>query len=189
MTAFTLAVPEVAVRLDPDIDNLEVIQARFGTDAEVSKRLSVALGRVRSFAASGGTPDRRSWAVVTYPASGQVDAAITLDAYATTQGWEEYEVAAIAAQPSEVEIIERSVDRADLPAGTAVVIHELLLPPASADVTAPATERTSIAIFPPVGGIALLLKATTQDMLQFEDMQAWLLQIAATVAADKGAGT
>lgn len=178
--------PNVARRLTSEPATSADVQKEYGLDSGSAVRLAGALELAGVFAQSGGTPGRWSWALVGSPVSGQVDAVLTLDVYDSRSGSDVYRAAAERSVPSGFDVITRTIDDVEVAGREAVVIHELIAPEPGEATADPASERASLALFSAETGTMLVLRVTTQDMMLFENIVAWLLDLGATVELTVG---
>ncbi|MEO8093318.1 MAG: hypothetical protein ABI632_00165 [Pseudolysinimonas sp.] len=162
-------------------EQIDTIVAGFEVAAETAERLRFALGNVNDIALHA--PGRVNWALVSDPASGRVDAMMSLsfpkqdqDSYAA------YRTAVDAVKSTEeFEQVERTVIEKPLPAGPAIVVHEFVLPRTEGGVPDPAVERAIVAMFPAGFESFFEFALMTQDLAVFEDAAEYLVDIAAQV--------
>jgi hypothetical protein len=156
--------------------------AGLGVDDEVGQRLLFGLRNVTAVARAKAGSQRAGWALIAEPTRGRVDALMTLNVMPQRNGdFDRYLEFATAEQEPDapIEVINRTVSRAELAAGPAVVVHDFTLVRNEGGVAEPALERATIGVFPVDGALAFELAIVTQDLAVFEDVAALATEIAA----------
>jgi len=80
-----------------------------------------------------------------------------------------------------VEAINRTVEQFRLAAGRAIVMHDFILPVGMQPIPEPATERTTLSLFIDDSETMLDFAMYAQDLAAFEDMAAYLVEIAGAI--------
>ena len=158
------------------------VVADLEVDDDTAGRLVFALRNVTAVARAKSGSIRAGWALITEPTRGRVDALMTLNLLARTDDdFDRYTAFATAEQDPDapIEVINRTVTRAELATGPAVVVHDFTLVRNEGGVAEPALERATVGVFPTVGAVAFELAIITQDLAAFEDVAALATEIAA----------
>lgn len=144
-------------------------------------RLGWGLRAVSSVAAGLPRGSRESRALVRNPASGHVDALLSVRIRPVSAGdYDEYLAAAQGLTGSEsVELIRREVDEVQVPLGRGIVSHDFTYPVMREGVADPAMERTFLAVYPDAEAVCLEFTLLTQDFALFTDAPAFLVELAA----------
>jgi hypothetical protein len=126
---------------------------------------------------------RTNWAMIRDARSGRVDAIMAMSfPRQTSESLADYRRAADSVQPNpELEQVERTVTEFTLNAGTAIVVHEFVLPRTDGGVSDPAVERAVVGVFPTGFDSFVEFALTTQDLGVFDDAGEYLLSVAARI--------
>jgi hypothetical protein len=183
---FTITIPGGWYQLpapdEPVDEHWAVTVAGLGVDDEVGERLLFGLRNVTAVARAKVGSQRAGWALIAEPTTGRVDALMTLNLLPRSEGdFDRYLEFATAEQDADapIEVINRTVTRAELAAGPAIVVHDFTLVRNQGGVAEPALERATVGVFPTNGAVALELAIITQDLAVFEDVAALATEIAA----------
>ncbi|MCU1515052.1 MAG: hypothetical protein JWO10_2142 [Microbacteriaceae bacterium] len=162
-------------------DALAAIVSGFDLPDETAERVKFALQNVNGV--SFEAPGRSNFALIRNPASGRVDAIMSISfPRQSAQSLADYREAARSVIPiAGLEQVERTVSEYPLPAGPAIVVHEFVLPRTDGGVSDPAVERAIVALFPDGFDSFFEFSIKTQDLTVFEDAAEYLLDIVAQV--------
>ncbi len=183
----TIPIREAWIELpEPEADIEAAIQAilerfEFGSDADARRRLGASLRTVHTVASALPSGARRNNALVLSPSSGRVEALLSLRVSRTVPGsYAEYLAAARALTGDErIEIIQRTVEEIDLPAGPAVLSRDFALPRSDGGVADPAMERAFLALFLADHDTVTEFTLLTQNLALFTDAGGYLSSLAA----------
>lgn len=182
---FSLTIPSDWYQLPtPDVPVAEYwapTVAQLEVDEETASRLVFGLSNVTAVARAKSGGVRAGWALIAEPTRGRVDALMTLNLLARSEGdFDRYLAFATADQDADapIEVINRTVTRAEFATGPAVVVHDFTLVRNEGGVPEPALERATVGVFPTVGAVAFELAIITQDLAVFEDVAALATEIA-----------
>lgn len=165
---------------DPESGMVRLLESLAVERTDVAARLEFGLRAVSSVAAGLPAGSRESRALVRNPASGHVDALLSVRIRPVeADGYDSYLAAAQAlAGNEEVELIRRQVEEVRLPLGRGVLSHDFAYPLLREGVPAPAMERTFLGLFPDSQPVCLEFTLLTQDFALFSDAPAFLLELA-----------
>lgn len=170
--------PAVGESIEPAVD--ELIAGFEPLDEEPRRQLRGGLDAVIRLSHSLAPGARTSYALVLAPASGRVQALlsirlsrITADAYAN------YLAAARAyAGDARIEVVNRVVEEVTLPAGRGVLSRDFTMQIEREGVPDPALERCFLAVFPDGYETAVELTLLTQNLALFDDAGSYLMALA-----------
>lgn len=157
-----------------------------GLADDVRDRLRYALDSVTAYAQSAGRGGRPHWAYVPTPASGRVEAILSLGFLINDDGalerYHDVAEAQLAGSPS-ADLVRRTVTREELDSGSAVVVHDFVLEQTNGGIPDPAVERATVALVPPGADKVLEYSLVTQNLAAFADIADFLVQIVGGVAS------
>lgn len=148
---------------------------------ESIERLTYSLRSVSAVAASLPPGNRDSSALVRNPASGRVDALLSIRVTSTVDGdYDRYLAAAQRPVGSDtVEVIKREVQELVVIGVRCVASHDFTLPIETEGVASPAQERTFLAMFSDDNSTCVEFALLTQDFALFVDSVSYLVAVAA----------
>lgn len=172
---------ELPVGPDGADQRIAQILEGFQLDEAARIRLDYSLRRVIEVAAGLPAGARRNYALVPDPATGSVQALLSLRvSRVTPDAYDNYLAAASGLESDDrLEVIRRTVEEVVLPAGRGVLSRDFTLQRSSEGVPDPATERTFLALFPTNADSAVEFTLITQNLALFADAGEYLLALAA----------
>jgi hypothetical protein len=169
-------------------DAIARIAGVIGASGETRDRLVQALAAVTAIAQSPIRGGRTHWAFVPVPSSGRVEALMSLGRIASSSAEADaYRDAASVnldgpdPDPTNpAELVNRTVTEHALPVGRAIAIHDFVIEPTRGGVPDPAVERAIVALFPDRAARGIEMSIVTQNLVWFEDITGYLVDIAST---------
>jgi len=149
--------------------------------AEAAPGIRAGLTAVTSLAHGMAPGPRRSYALVRRPDGGLVDALLTFRLVGRGEVTVDdyFEAASRPLAADGVDVVNRTVERIQLPSGLGVASHDFTLDVDGEGVGNPALERAFLALFPEGTETVVEFSLLTQDLGLFDDVQLFLAQFAA----------
>jgi hypothetical protein len=175
------AITPVQGKDGPDTDGLI---SRLSLSEERTTELRAAVDTVWQFASIGLIDGSERWVLIGDPSLGRIDAVLSLDLHAARgeSGPDAYVELARkgAAEDDSIEVINRTVERHELPVGTAVAIHDFALPRPDLEPSGPAIERAVVALFLTAEPMMVEFSLVTQDLGLTDSIGEYLMRIVGT---------
>ena len=148
---------------------------------EAAPGIRAGLTAVTALAHGMAPGPRRSYALVRRPDGGLIDALLTfrLVGRGSVTVEEYFEAASRPLAADGVDVVNRTVDRIQLPSGLGVASHDFTLDVDGEGVGNPALERAFLALFPDGTETVVEFSLLTQDLALFDDAQLFLAHFAA----------
>lgn len=140
----------------------------FQLDEDRSERMKFALAGAWQFCKAGIDERSERWVLIRHPEEGRVDAVLALDIHgaSSANGANEYfQLARDGAQGGDsIEVINRTTERMELDAGSAIVVHDFALPYPDQEIVDPVTERAVAGFFLKDVPFIVEFSLVTQDL-------------------------
>ncbi len=156
-----------------------VATAGLAPDSVAARRLAWSISKVLAVAAAMPAGRRSAYALIEDPAAGRVDALLTYRVSRVTEGAAAnyLEAARSFTGTPEVEVLQRTVETIDLPAGPAVLSHDFTLPVQRGGVLEPALDRFFLTLFPSGGETGIEFTLLTPNLALFENHGDYLVSL------------
>lgn len=187
LTTFRIGVPEHWYELPDDETQAQELAASFAVSDEPAGRLVLASLGARAYVRSRPNPHRHAWGLIASPATGHVNAVLTLGFYRVGEDGVADYAARIRSIPTEVngvELIQQVVEEAALPGGPAVVVTDFILDPAVEGRERTAMERATVFYVPDQHGVGFEFSLVTHDLALFPEIGGYLLELVSNVTID-----
>lgn len=154
---------------------------RLAPAADAAPGIRAGLTAVTDLAHRMAPGPRRSYALVREPDSGLIDALLTfrLVGRGTVTPEQYFEAASRPLEADGVDVVNRTVERIQLPSGPGVASHDFTLDVDGEGVGNPALERAFLALFPDGTETVVEFSLLTQNLALFDDAQLFLAHFAA----------
>lgn len=156
-----------------------VAHAGLAVDSIAARRLTWSLGKVVEVAGAMPAGRRTSYALIEDPAAGRVDALLTYRVSRVTEdaAANYLEAARSFTGTPEVEVIHRTVEPIELPAGDAILSHDFTLPVQRGGVLDPALDRFFLTLFPSGGETGIEFTLLTPNLALFDNDGDYLVSL------------
>jgi len=154
--------------------------AELGLEEAAAFSLHFGLLAVMNTAAAMRPGERQSYAFIEDPTTGMVRALLSVQVWGLPAAQRQVYRERIEAENTAegIEVINQTFEERILAAGPAIVMHDFTVAVSEGEQPVPALERGVVALFVEGTDAMIELSMYTQDLLLFDDMTAYLVELA-----------